>query len=402
MFGFDDAAIIAAIQAAAAEQAAAAAAAAAASGAGAAGAGAMGAGLADAGLGALGTMGANGAVGLAQSPEIMSAIEAAQSAMPVGESAAAGGNALANAGTASAGMPSAMSSSQALQLGEMGATGVNQQAAGALTNAAGTNQAAAGIQSVANGTQGSFAGPATGTELPAGAQASGAYTQPVTNSAVAAQPAASETIFGLTPSQWGQQALTQGGSTILSALGNQQSQNAQSDKYKQYQSDMAVLDEQNRARTAEALANYSPDKLQVSQDQYVANQMADYDKNMMAPSTEVYGQPSASDAVSQDMAARRAAVQGYNRGQFQNSAKMRAFSNSLLGANQNLNYSGLKNSLNGGVGSLYGEAARYGMQDAAGAGGALTGAGSLLSGLGNLALANQITSGKKPSSVFDV
>jgi hypothetical protein len=327
------------------------------------------------------------------------------------EAASALGSAAAGGGI-TAGSQSLISPVVAEMATGAGAAGTTQAAANTAANAAGTGMSAAGTSGMssaatpftpigsAGGSGGFMVSPSSSFGF-AGGYGPGIEGTAANISASAAGTAPSS-FLGMTPTQWGQQALLQGGGTALSAIGNMQAQNAQSDAYSRYDGDVAALDAENKARMDAAMAAYSPDALAASKDKYVQDQLGDYDKNRLSMGNMLLAPPSAASAVSDDLNKRLGDVNAYGRKQFESAAGMRSLSDAMVRAGQSMDFAALQNKMNQGTAGLYGQAMQTGYQQAGGKGGALTGAGNLLSGGGNLLLASQLQQGKKPSSILSL
>lgn len=374
---------IAAAAAAAGETAAAAGGAATAAGAGAAAAGAGAAGAASAG--ALGA-GAAGATAL-EAGGLGSLLAGSTAA----EAAAAGGMTAAEAATAAGAADAAAAA---------GGAGVVDSAAGATLAAADMTPATLAAADTAAIPTVSAIGPAQGAVLNPGIQASGAEALAAPGASVA--PAES-TFLGMTPTQWTQQLIGQGGAMAMQALGAMQSQSELQDTADAYGNTVSDWEKAQLAAVDEGLSGFSAENIAKNRDKYQAEMMQTFDEN--APTRASFGSlllDSTPDEVKADYAAKQKASSDYARSQFEKSTALTSLGRAMTAGAQQMQDSMTRLNMNkyvldGSLGSL-----NSSMQKAGQSGALYTGLGNLTSSLGNALLASQNSSGKKPASVTDI
>lgn len=215
--------------------------------------------------------------------------------------------------------------------------------------------------------------------------------------------AADTTFLGMTPTQWTQQLVTQGGSAGMQMLGAMQSQDAQRKTADAYQAGLSEFEKEQLAAVEDGMKGFTPEAIAANRKKYADEMVAGYDSN--APQRESFGSillGSTPDEVKQDYAKKQAESNSFARNQFSKSVDLTSLGRAMTSGAQGLQDALTKASMNKGVINSYMSTLPGSMDAAGGAGTLASGLGNLTSSLGNLMLANQKATGKTPSSITDI
>ena len=361
--------------------------------------------------------GAEPALIAAAAAEAAPAAAAATTAATAAGAGATAATTAAGATAAEAGLGALLSGSTAIapeaiaaSVPELAATAAPEIVAPAVADGAGATLAAADMTpatlaaadtAAASAPIASTVGPAQGAVLNPGIQASGAEVLPVAQAAPV--QGAQSTFLGMTPTQWTQQLITQGGSAALQAIGAAQSQGEMQDVADAYDQTVSEYEKAQLAAVDEGLAGFSSDALAANQGKYQDEMLQTFDQN--APTRASFGTlllDSAPAEVKADYAKKQKASSDYARGQFQKSTALTSLGRAMTAGAQKMQDAMSRLNMNkyvldGATGSL-----NNSMQQAGQAGSIYSGLGSLTSSLGNALLASQNSSGNRPKSVTDI
>lgn len=205
-----------------------------------------------------------------------------------------------------------------------------------------------------------------------------------------AAPAAS-TILGMTPKQWGQQALFQGGATGLQWFGEKQKQNARERAYSDYQNFADTVSRDVDSEFTTSLNPFQKSNFNAALDQNRASEQASWDQTRprFSPTTSLPG--STPDTVVGEANRRVEEQRQKDDKQFGAMTDLNSFSN-LLGLNSiNTAEAAKRIQLARKPMSTAKTALESNMKMANGEGSALTGLGNMTSSIGNLMLASQLS-----------